>query len=73
LLVQQLLVKAGFAKAGKSGIFDGATVSALKEFQKARGVAADGKLGIQTLLLLYRYGGSFSVPRLEKRDGGYQG
>ncbi|MRR53858.1 MAG: AAA family ATPase [Deltaproteobacteria bacterium] len=73
LLVQQMLVKAGFAKAGKSGIFDGATVSALKEFQKARGLAADGKLGIQTLLLLYRYGGSISVPRLEKRGGGYQG
>jgi general secretion pathway protein A len=73
LLVQQMLAKAGFPEAGESGTFDGATVSALKEFQNARGVAADGKLGIQTLLLLYRYGGSFSVPRLEKRKGGYQG
>jgi len=73
LLVQQMLAKAGFPKAGKSGTFDAATVSALKEFQNARGVAADGKLGVQTLLLLYRYGGSFSVPRLEKREGGYKG
>lgn len=73
LLVQQMLAKAGYPKAGESGIFDGATVSALKEFQKARGLAADGKLGIQTLLLLYRHGGSFSVPRLEKRRGGGQG
>jgi len=70
LLVQQMLAKAGFPEAGASGTFDGATVSALKDFQNARGVAADGKLGIQTLLLLYRYGGSFSVPRLEKREGG---
>ena len=73
LLVQQMLAKAGFPKAGKSGTFDAATVSALKEFQNARGLAADGKLGVQTLLLLYRHGGSFSVPRLEKRKGGYQG
>lgn len=73
LLVQQMLAKAGFAKAGKSGIFDGATVSALKEFQNTLGVTADGKLGIQTLLLLYRYGGSFSVPRLVKREGGAKG
>ena len=73
LLVQQMLAKAGFPKAGKSGTFDGATVSALKEFQNARGVAPDGKLGIQTLLLLYRYGGSFSVPRLEKIEKGAKG
>lgn len=73
LLVQQMLAKAGFPEAGKSGIFDGATVSALKEFQNARGIPADGKLGIQTLLLLYRYGGSFPVPRLEKSQEGYQG
>jgi len=73
LLVQQMLAKAGFPKAGKSGTFDGATVAALKEFQKARGVAADGKLGVQTLLLLYRNGGSFSVPRLEKREKGAKG
>jgi general secretion pathway protein A len=73
LLVQEMLAKAGFPKAGENGAFDGATVSALKEFQIARGVAADGKLGIQTLLLLYRHGGSFSVPRLEKREGGGKG
>ncbi len=73
LQVQQLLAKAGFPKAGKSGIFDGATVSALREFQKARRIAVDGKLGVQTLLLLYRFGGDFSVPRLEKRGGGYRG
>jgi len=73
LLVQQMLVKAGFSKAGERGTFDGATVMALKEFQNARGVASDGKLGIQTLLLLYRYGGGFSVPRLEKREEGYKG
>jgi general secretion pathway protein A len=73
LLVQQMLAKAGIPRAGKSGTFDGATVSALKEFQNARGIPADGKLGIQTLLLLYRYGGGFSVPRLEKRGKGYQG
>ncbi|MGA7826446.1 MAG: AAA family ATPase [Geobacteraceae bacterium] len=73
VLVQQMLAKAGFPKAGKSGTFDGATASALKEFQNARGLAPDGKLGIQTLLLLYRYGGSFSVPRLEKREEGYKG
>ncbi len=73
LQVQQMLAKAGCPQAGKSGLFDGATVSALKEFQKTRGVAPDGKLGIQTLLLLYRYGGSFSVPRLEKSEKGYQG
>ncbi len=73
LLVQQLLAKGGFPKAGESGTFDGATVSALKEFQNARGVAPDGKLGIQTLLLLYRYGGGFSVPRLDKSEEGYKG
>jgi general secretion pathway protein A len=72
-LVQQMLAKTGFAEAGKSGTFDGATVSALKKFQTVRGLKPDGKLGIQTLLLLYRYGGSFPVPRLEKREEGYKG
>jgi general secretion pathway protein A len=73
LLVQQMLAKAGFSKAWERGTFDGESVTALKEFQNARGVAPDGKLGIQTLLLLYRYGGGFSVPRLEKREEGYKG
>ncbi|MHC1696601.1 MAG: AAA family ATPase [Geobacteraceae bacterium] len=73
LLVQQMLAKAGFPKTGESGTFNGATVSALKQFQAARELVPDGKLGIQTLLLLYRYGGNFSVPRLEKREKGYKG
>lgn len=72
-LVQQMLSKAGFPKAGESGTFDGATVSALRGFQNARRIVVDGKLGVQTLLLLYRYGGNFPVPRLEKREGGYRG
>jgi hypothetical protein len=62
--LQILLTGAGFFKGEPSGLFDEATRKALADYQKARGLKADGRPGAQTLLLLYREGGKFPTPRL---------
>jgi general secretion pathway protein A len=62
--LQILLSGAGFTQGEPSGIFDEGTTTALKAFQKAHKLKADGRPGAKTLLLLYRDGGKFFIPRL---------
>ncbi len=63
--LQILLTGAGFFSGEPSGLFDQTTRKALADYQRARGLKADGQPGAQTLLLLYRDGGKFPSPRLE--------
>jgi len=67
--LQQLLQDARFYKGGVTGILDRETVTAVREFQTAHGIATDGKAGALTLLLLYRAGGKFPIPGLDKQEG----
>ena len=66
-LLQQLLQKTGSYGGRLNGIFDSATIDALRSFQLQAGIAADGKLTDTALLLLYRDAEGFSVPELHKK------
>ncbi len=68
--LQILLTGAGFFSSEPSGLFDEATRKALADYQKARGLKADGRPGAQTLLLLYRDGGRFPTPQLGANGSG---
>ena len=71
--LQQMLAIKGYYKGKPTGIYDAATVKAVKAFQSARGIATDGRVGGLTLLVLYRDGGRFTCPRLTTKEGGTQG
>jgi general secretion pathway protein A len=64
--VRLMLEKHGFPVKGTGDAYDGPMIESLRAFQRSRGIAPDGRLGVQTLLLLYRDGSGFGVPRLEK-------
>ncbi len=68
-LLQQLLQDARVYTGTATGIFDRKTIAAVREFQAAHGITPDGKVGTQTLLLLYRAGGKFPIPSLGKEGG----
>jgi general secretion pathway protein A len=67
--LQQLLAAAGVYPGKPSGLFDRATIGAVEQFQKGRGVPVDGRVGEHTLLLLYQTG-KFDVPRLTVTTAG---
>ena len=71
--LQQMLAIKGYYKGKPTGIYDVATIKAVKAFQSARGITSDGRVGGLTLLVLYRDGGRFSCPRLTRKEGGTQG
>ena len=52
--VQDCLVQMGFLDA-ITGVYDEATVAAVKAFQSANGLTADGKCGAMTLQILFGY------------------
>jgi general secretion pathway protein A len=62
--LQGLLQEAGNFSKPLTGVYDGDTLSAIKDFQLSRGIEQDGIAGDQTLMLLYRSVGRFEVPRL---------
>jgi general secretion pathway protein A len=66
--LQDLLREAGTTSSPLTGIFDGDTVLAVKEFQSSRGIDRDGLVGDQTLMLLYGSINRFEVPRLSVRQ-----
>jgi general secretion pathway protein A len=68
-ILQQLLQDARVYPETATGKFDKNTITAVKEFQAAHGITPDGKVGAQTLLLLYRAGEKFPIPRLGKEGG----
>lgn len=49
--IQQRLAAAGFS-SGEKGVFDEATEDAVRQFQQAKGLKADGIVGSQTLAVL---------------------
>ncbi len=68
--VRLMLERAGCLRRGAGTVYDGRVNAAMKEFQKIHGLKEDGLMGVQTLLLLYRHGGGYPVPRLEAAVGG---
>jgi len=52
--IQDCLVQMGFLDE-ITGVYDEATVAAVKAFQKANGLTADGKCGAMTLQVLFGY------------------
>ncbi len=62
--VRLMLEKAGCLRRGVGTAYDGRMSAAMKEFQRMHGLKEDGLMGVQTLLLLYRHGGGYPVPRL---------
>jgi general secretion pathway protein A len=62
--LQGLLREAGAYSRPLTGVYDGDTLLAVKEFQSSRGIEQDGIVGGQTLMLLYRSIDRFEVPRL---------
>jgi peptidoglycan hydrolase-like protein with peptidoglycan-binding domain len=53
--VQKALTKAGFSPGKIDGQMGGHTHAALKEFQTAHGLDADGQVGVQTINALLKY------------------
>lgn len=51
--LQQALVRLGYATGGVDGHYGAATLQAVKSFQKAKGLHADGIAGAKTLSALY--------------------
>ena len=62
--LQGLLREAGASRLPITGVYDADTLSAVKEFQGSRGIAQDGIVGVQTLMLLYFSIDRFEAPRL---------
>jgi general secretion pathway protein A len=62
--LQELLKGAGYYGGGVTGRYDTVTQEAIRAFQKAEGLVADGRAGEKTLLLLYRRAGGFFPPGL---------
>ena len=62
--LQDLLREAGAYSRPTTGVYDAGTLLAVKEFQSSRGIAQDGIVGVQTLMLLYRSIDRFEAPRL---------
>ena len=62
--LQELLREAGNSSSPLTGVYDGETLSAVKEFQMSKGIKQDGIVGDQTLMFLYRSIDRFEVPRL---------
>ena len=52
--VQDCLVQMGYLE-DITGVYDNATVEAVKNFQRANGLSADGKCGAKTLQVLFGY------------------
>jgi general secretion pathway protein A len=62
--LQGLLKEAGVYKESLTGVYDGDTLAAVKEFQSSSRIKQDGIVGSQTLMVLYRSVNRFEVPRL---------
>jgi len=65
--LKKLLRDARIYRGPVNDVFDDAAVAAVRRFQEANGIEADGMVGNQTLLLLYRAGGMSASPRLVKK------
>lgn len=64
--LQKLLAQAGTYPGQATGRYDRQTISAVREFQSARGLEPDGVAGQQTLILLYRAADPAATPGLAR-------
>jgi general secretion pathway protein A len=71
--LQKMLASNGFADVSQSGVYDAGTARAVKAFQRSRGLEVDGIVGGKTLLFLYREGGEYFSPRLNRDEGANRG
>ncbi|GAB4561242.1 MAG: AAA family ATPase [Geothermobacteraceae bacterium] len=62
--LQLLLHKAGFSEVEPTGVYDRQTIEAVTLFQARAGLIQDGRVGPQTLMLLYQHAG-YPVVSLE--------
>ena len=68
--LQTLLRRAGIYHGPENGVFDEATRVAVREFQRARFLVADGLPGPLTRILLYDVAGGYPRPTLGAGGGG---
>lgn len=68
--LQAQLARAGLLKGPASGHYDLATVQAVTRLQARRGLVQDGRVGPQTLVVLYQEAPGFAPPRLAGAEGG---
>ncbi|MDT8420697.1 MAG: AAA family ATPase [Desulfuromonadales bacterium] len=61
--LQALLSRLGFDELAQTGVFDPQTIRAVTALQRNNGLTPDGRVGAQTLLLLYRLAG-YEYPHL---------
>jgi general secretion pathway protein A len=71
--LQELLKGAGYLPGSASGVFDRPTEEGLRAFQRAEGLAPNGKAGERTLLHLYRRAGGFFPPGIARDAGPGEG
>jgi len=62
--LQGLLKETGVYKKALTGVYDGDTLAAVKDFQSSSRIQRDGIAGSQTLMVLYRSVNRFEIPRL---------
>jgi len=62
--LQELLRTVGVYNGPQNGVFDAATIAAVRKFQAGRGIGPTGTVDSLTLMLLYQSAGRFSPPRL---------
>lgn len=68
--LQQLLRRVGTFRGEATGVFDPATEAAVREFQRAHQLAADGLVGPLTRIVLYAGAGGYQRPALALRAQG---
>jgi len=65
--LQKLLRKIGFYDGPRSGVYDRATMDAVRSFQLSQGLLPEQTMGRRTLVLIYREAGLYPPPRLSKK------
>jgi len=70
LRLQGLLKESGSYSGRPTGRYDGETIAAVTRFQALRRIAQDGRVGPQTLMLLYQTAGRFDRPVLQPAKAG---
>jgi general secretion pathway protein A len=71
--LQKLLGQAGAYKGPLNGVYDRATIDAVRSFQVSQGIGPDDTMGRRTLIFLYRETGLYPPPRLSKKGDGKAG
>ena len=68
ITLKMLLLELGYQNVELNADYDTRTRNAVKEIQNKYGILADGFVGPLTKIILYKYKGSFEMPRLSKES-----